>query len=487
VLDRILRLLHPYTPFITEELWGRLNAALGRPASLIATYKWPAIDEAPSDHDAERRIEARIEAVRELRNIRNKYAVPPKQEIEAVITAADEGSLAPFKGADAFFKAMANVSKLTVGLNAAKPKGSASASFGTLQAFVPGLFDSAAELRAHRDDPLEEAAARGRQEEEARERVLQAEGAGHVGEGARVPRRARGRDRGPRALARGARVRVTEAVSELESLVDFGIELAREAGKIMMAGLGHAHVQKKSWRDLVTEVDEACERHVITRIKVALPDHDYFAEEGHRRSDKKSPGAGSIDPLDGTTNFAHGLPPLLHLDRPRARWRVPGSGRLRALHERALLRLEGRRSVPQLAVDPDPRERVLAALRIGPRDRLLLRPEGDDERHLANFARITREARGTRRFGVRGARPRLRGGGRLDGFWEMHLKPYDVAAGAVLIREAGGRVTDFFGGDDWLEGQTFVGTNGKIHEALRSRLDPVQPDGHVRIPGETTK
>ena len=53
---------------------------------------------------------------------------------------------------------------------------------------------------------------------------------------------------------------------------------------------------------------------------------------------------------------------------------------------------------------------------------------------------------------------------------------------AMIYRKAGGRVTDMFGGEDWLEGQTFVGTNGKIHDALRSRLDPVQADGHVRIP-----
>ncbi len=64
----------------------------------------------------------------------------------------------------------------------------------------------------------------------------------------------------------------------------------------------------------------------------------------------------------------------------------------------------------------------------------------------------------------------------------MHLAPYDVAAGSVLIREAGGRVSDFGGGDDWLTGQTYVGTNGKIHEALLGRLDPVQEDGHVRVP-----
>ena len=154
VLDRILRLLHPYVPFVTEELWSRLDATLGRPATLLATSKWPSPEEASADPEAERRIEARIAAVREIRNIRNKYSVPPKQEIDAIITAADDALLAPLKDADAFFKATANVKKLTVTLNAAKPTGSATATWGALQAFVPGLFDPAAE-RARIDATLQ--------------------------------------------------------------------------------------------------------------------------------------------------------------------------------------------------------------------------------------------------------------------------------------------------------------------------------------------
>ncbi|HZV01930.1 MAG TPA: valine--tRNA ligase [Planctomycetota bacterium] len=141
VLDRILRLLHPYVPFVTEELWSRLDATLQRAPSLIAQAKWPQADEAPFDADAERRIDARIEAVRQIRTIRNKYTVPPKQEIEAVLSGPDEASIAPFRGAEAFFKASANVAKLTVGVNAEKPRGSAHVSFGVLEAFVPGLFD----------------------------------------------------------------------------------------------------------------------------------------------------------------------------------------------------------------------------------------------------------------------------------------------------------------------------------------------------------
>jgi valyl-tRNA synthetase len=145
VLDRVLRLLHPYTPFLSEELWSRLDAALGREPSLVARAKWPTPDEAPEDALAERKIEARIAAAHPLKVIRNKYAVPPKQEIEALLSAPDEQSLEPFHGAQAFFKMAANVSKLTLGVNLLKPKGSAAATFGAFSVYVPGLFDPAQE------------------------------------------------------------------------------------------------------------------------------------------------------------------------------------------------------------------------------------------------------------------------------------------------------------------------------------------------------
>lgn len=271
--------------------------------------------------------------------------------------------------------------------------------------------------------------------------------------------------------------------TEEETLIDFAIDLAREAGKIMMAGLGHAHVQKKGWRDLVTEIDEACERHVVTRIKVSYPDHDYYAEEGHRRSDNKSEWRWVIDPVDGTTNFAHGIPLFaISIGLQRKGECVGGVVFAPYLNELFFgwkgggAYLNSKSIRLHVSEAQELSESVLAT------GFPYVQKDTRNE-NLANFARITSEARGTRRFGSASLDLAWVAAGRLDGFWEMHLKPYDVAAGAVLIREAGGRVTDFFGGDDWLEGQTFVGTNGKIHEALRSRLDPVQPDGFVKIPG----
>ncbi len=269
--------------------------------------------------------------------------------------------------------------------------------------------------------------------------------------------------------------------SEEEQLVDFGIDLARDAGKIMMESLGRTHVTKKGWRELVTEVDQACERHVVTMLKVHFPDHDYYAEEGHERREKKSPWRWIIDPVDGTTNYAHSIPMFsISIGLEKAGEMVGGVVFAPYVQEMFFgwkgggAYLNSRSLRLQVSQTDAISESVLAT------GFAYVQNQTPND-NLQNFCRITREAQGTRRFGSAAVDLAYVAAGRFDGFWEMHLKPYDVAAGAVLIREAGGRVTDFFGGDDWLEGQTIVATNGKIHEALRTRLDPVQPDGHVRV------
>jgi myo-inositol-1(or 4)-monophosphatase len=272
-------------------------------------------------------------------------------------------------------------------------------------------------------------------------------------------------------------------LEELESLTEWAIDVARGAGRIMMSGLGTGvSIEKKGARDLVTEIDKRCEAHVVANIKTNFPDHDYFAEEGSQKREKKSPWYWVVDPLDGTTNFAHGIPifcisiGLMHgeevvagaihapyLNETFFGWKGGGA----YLNSKSIkLRVSGSEKLS---------EAVLASGFAYVQNQT---PNNNTE----NFARITREARGTRRFGSAALDLAWVAAGRLCGFWEMHLAPYDVAAGSVLIREAGGRVTDFGGGEDWLTGKTYVGTNGKIHEALLERLDPVQEDGHVRVP-----
>jgi myo-inositol-1(or 4)-monophosphatase len=272
--------------------------------------------------------------------------------------------------------------------------------------------------------------------------------------------------------------------TEAQQLVDFGIDIGREAGRIMMDGLATARtVSKKGPRDLVTEIDKRCEVHVIARIRQAFPDHDYFAEEGSQRREKKSPWRWIIDPLDGTTNYAHGLPLFcISIGLEHAGEIVGGVIFAPYVNELFFGWKGGGAYMNSQSI----RLHVSAAETISESvfaSGFAYQQNQTPNDNVENFARVTREAQGTRRLGSAALDLAYVAAGRLDGFWEMHLAPYDVAAGALLIKEAGGRVTDFFGGEDWLDGRTFVGTNGKIHEALRRLLDPVKPDGFVRLPG----
>ena len=96
------------------------------------------------------------------------------------------------------------------------------------------------------------------------------------------------------------------------------------------------------------------------------------------------------------------------------------------------------------------------------------------DHNLDNFVRVGMKVRGLRRLGAAALDLAYVASGRLDAFWELHLKPWDVAAGAALVRAAGGKVTDFRGGEDWLFGRHLVASNGLVHDALRAELAPLK-------------
>ncbi|MGE0712711.1 MAG: inositol monophosphatase [Planctomycetota bacterium] len=269
----------------------------------------------------------------------------------------------------------------------------------------------------------------------------------------------------------------------LDDLLAFARDVARGAGRLALDRLeGGARVEFKGRRELVTEVDRACEDYVVARIRQAHPEHGYFAEEGHVQ-----PGDWRwiVDPIDGTTNFSQRLPLFsVSLGLEHRGELVLGVVEAPCLAETFWGR-RGGGAWCQRGAAPPRRMRTSATAAL--EDAVLatgfayVRNESPNT-NLDNWAKLAMRARGVRRMGSAAIDLAYVADGRFDAFWEMHLKPYDVAAGVVLIREAGGRVSDFFGGEDWLEGQSIVATNGPLHEALRTELAPVHPDGHVRLP-----
>ncbi|HVF66778.1 MAG TPA: inositol monophosphatase family protein [Pyrinomonadaceae bacterium] len=251
------------------------------------------------------------------------------------------------------------------------------------------------------------------------------------------------------------------------NLLNFAIQTAKEAGKILADKFGRAlQVSNKGDIDLVTEADIAAERLIVERIRSYHPRHAILTEES---GDVVSLGdAGSdykwvIDPLDGTTNYAHGYPVFCVSIALEHEGRVvlgvvydPTRDELFAAERGQGATLNGR-SLRVSETD----ELNGALLCTGfPYD---VRDRGDFARHFRNF--IMR-AQSVRRDGAAALDLAYVAAGRFDAFYEEGLRPWDVAAGVLLVEEAGGRVTHYDGSPFRIYTPPIVASNGLVHEAM---------------------
>lgn len=225
--------------------------------------------------------------------------------------------------------------------------------------------------------------------------------------------------------------------------------LARQAGEILRTGFGQAHtIRHKGRIDLVTEVDGRSEEYLLGQIRARYPDHSLYAEESGQHTGASS-ACWYIDPLDGTTNFAHGLP-IFSVSIGYAENGIVRLGVVYdPIHEEMYTAERGRGS--WLNGQP---------LHISPTteliDSLLVTGFPYDgwttgRNNLDNFIRFSKLCQGVRRLGSAALDLCYVAGGRLDGYWEMYLAPYDVAAGSLVLSEAGGMVTDLQGGNAFLQ------------------------------------
>lgn len=249
---------------------------------------------------------------------------------------------------------------------------------------------------------------------------------------------------------------------------------ALDAGELLLGYSGRLAAgttrTKSSARDLVTEADLASERLIVSRLRAAFPTHRIEAEE-ETRDGGEDDGAPRwfLDPLDGTVNFVHGIPAYavslgLYVGRePQvAVVHLPRLGETFTAIRGLGARLDGGEiHVSQTALLGE------AILATGfPYRRNELRCS-----NLENFNRFFYDVRGMRRMGSAALDLAYVAAGRLDGFWELHLAPHDVAAGALLVREAGGVVSDADGGEDWLRGGHIVAAGPHLHETIRARIE----------------
>jgi myo-inositol-1(or 4)-monophosphatase len=254
-------------------------------------------------------------------------------------------------------------------------------------------------------------------------------------------------------------------------MLDFATDIARRAGALLLDGLGRRRtVELKSQFDLVTDMDRASEDLIISAIRAEFPDHMIVSEEGggtsagHSRSDSAAELIWLIDPLDGTNNYAHGFP-FFCVSVALWQGRTPLLGViynpvLDELFSAAAGSGASRNGRP-IRVSATP---ALSAALVStgfPYDYALT-----PANNLPEFDRIQARCQGVRRSGAAALDLAYVAMGRLDAHWELQLKPWDTGAAALLVLEAGGRLSDWSGGawHPWTD--RLIASNGRIHDEL---------------------
>ena len=251
-------------------------------------------------------------------------------------------------------------------------------------------------------------------------------------------------------------------------MLPFIVELARTAGALLREGLAQPReLTYKSRADLVTNVDLASERLLVAELRERFPDHAIVAEEGGGQQ-QGTRYTWLIDPIDGTTNYAHGYPvfsvTLALLDQGELVLGIvydPLRDECFTAERGKGAWLDGR----QLCVSATDQLRG-ALLSTGfPYHRFT-----SPDTNIAQFGAMIMQCQGIVRSGSAAIDLAYVAAGRSDGHWELGLKPWDSAAGALLVREAGGRITDWNGRgyDPW--NNRVVATNGAIHSGILDTL-----------------
>ena len=253
--------------------------------------------------------------------------------------------------------------------------------------------------------------------------------------------------------------------------LNIAVRAARNAGNIIVRAMEHIerlNITEKSENDFVTEVDKAAEKEIIRTIHNAYPSHAIMAEESGIQGD--SDFQWIIDPLDGTTNYLHGFPQFavsialknkqtieqaVVYDPLRQELFTASRGRGAHLNDRRI-RVSSRRNLDG------------ALLGTG----FPFKQQQDLDVYLETFKALFPMTAGIRRAGSAALDLAYVASGRLDGFWELGLNPWDIAAGALLIEEAGGFISDFSGNQNFMESGNVVAANPKIQKMMLNLIQP---------------
>ena len=258
----------------------------------------------------------------------------------------------------------------------------------------------------------------------------------------------------------------------MEPMLTVALRAARKGAEVLEKAIQHRDLiksEEKAKNDYVTEVDRAVEREILYHLRKAYPDHQFIGEESGVSAGKNSDYQWFIDPIDGTTNFIYGIPHyaisigcqykgrLEHgvvLDPAKREEFTASRGKGAMLNGRRL-RVSARKGL----------EGALIATGIPFNEKSMpyLQPYLNSMEDI-----LQRQSSGIRRMGAASLDLAYVAAGRFDGFWEINLQPWDMAAGILLVTESGGFVSDFAGSNDVLSSGNIVCASNKVFKPLLS-------------------
>jgi myo-inositol-1(or 4)-monophosphatase len=258
------------------------------------------------------------------------------------------------------------------------------------------------------------------------------------------------------------------------ALINVMVKAARRAGRSLKRDLGeieHLQVSMKGPANFVSLADKRAEEMLYTDLAKARPGYGFIGEEGGNREGADKTHTWIVDPLDGTTNFLHGIPQFaISIGLAREGTIIAGviynpandelyiaeRGKGAFLNDQRL-RVAGRRQMDECVVG-------CGLPHIG---------RGDLELSRREMTAIQNRVAGLRRFGAASLDLAFVAAGRLDGYWERDLKPWDIAAGQIMVREAGGTISGMAGNDDALTTGHVICGNEYVHGELVKLLKPL--------------
>lgn len=254
-------------------------------------------------------------------------------------------------------------------------------------------------------------------------------------------------------------------------MIQLAIEAALEAGKFLKESVGKVlEVERKFGQEtnLVTQIDKKAEEIIINKIRGRYPDHDFLAEESGSHN-KQSEFRWVIDPLDGTLNFTHGVPLFSVSIAVEVRGKVVAG----VVYEPNLNELftaeKGKGAF--LNKKPIRVSRVNTLIESMMVTGFPYTIRDNPENAVQHFVNLLMKAQGIRRLGSAAVDLCYVACGRFEGFWEVSLSPWDMAAGVLLVEEAGGRFSDFHGKPSSIHTKQVLATNGLVHDKVVEILE----------------